>query len=81
MQSRWRSLMISQGMGSRKGKDLWKDSTCSSFLEQGRDDKGRSEVGRERRRGESRESRYRKVQSRWRSLMISQGMGCSCAFI
>ena len=44
--------MTSQGMGSRKGKDLWKDSTCSSFLEQGRE-KGRSEVGRKRRRGES----------------------------
>ena len=29
--------MTSQGMGSRKGKDLWKDSACSSFLEQGRE--------------------------------------------
>ena len=37
MRSRWRSLMTSQGMGSRKGKDLWKDSACSSFLEQGRE--------------------------------------------
>ena len=36
--------MTSQGMGSRKGKDLWKDSACSSFLEQGRE-RGRSEVG------------------------------------
>ena len=27
--------MTSQGMGSRKGKDLGKDSTRSSFLEQG----------------------------------------------
>ena len=24
--------MTSQGVGSRKGKDLWKDSACSSFL-------------------------------------------------
>ena len=31
-------------MGSRKDKDLWKDSTRSSFLEQGRE-KGRSDVG------------------------------------
>ena len=23
--------MTSQGMGSRKGTDLWKDSACSSF--------------------------------------------------
>ena len=53
MQSRWRSLMTSQGMGSRKGKDLWKDSTCSSFLEQGRE-RERSEVGEEKEeRGES----------------------------
>ena len=44
MQSRRRSLMTSQGMGSRKGKDLWKDSACSSFLEQGRE-RERSEVG------------------------------------
>ena len=29
--------MTSQGMSSRKGKDLWKDSACSSFLEQGRE--------------------------------------------
>ena len=29
--------MTSQGMGSSKGKDLWKDSACSSFLEQGRE--------------------------------------------
>ena len=36
--------MTSQGMGSRKGKDLWKDSACSSFLEQGREREG-SEVG------------------------------------
>ena len=53
MQSRWRSLMTSQGMGSRKGKDLWKDSTCSSFLEQGRE-RERSEVGEgKEERGES----------------------------
>ena len=37
--------MTSQGMGSRKGKDLWKDSACSSFLEQGRE-RERSEVGK-----------------------------------
>ena len=36
--------MTSQGRGSRKGKDLWKDSACSSFREQGRKTK-RSEVG------------------------------------
>ena len=36
--------MTSQGMGSRKGKNLWKDSACSSFLEQGRE-RERSEVG------------------------------------
>ena len=51
--------MTSQGMGSRKGKDLWKDSACSSFLEQGRErERERGQRwGRERRRGESRESR------------------------
>ena len=36
--------MTSQGMGSRKGKDLWQDSACSSFLEQGRE-RERSEAG------------------------------------
>ena len=50
--------MTSQGMGSRQGKDLGKDSTCSSFLQQGeREVRG----GRERRKGESRESRYRET--------------------
>ena len=29
--------MTSQGMGSRKDKDLWQDSTCSSFLKHGRE--------------------------------------------
>ena len=45
----------SQGMGSRKGKDLWKDtSTCSSFLERRKEDKKVSGGGKE---GEGRAGR------------------------
>ena len=52
--------MISQGMGSRKGKDLWKDSACSSFLEQG-GERGRSEVGEGKEKRGEQETRYRET--------------------
>ena len=42
--------MTSQGMGSRKGKDLWKDSACSSFLEQGRERERSERAGRGKQR-------------------------------
>ena len=67
--------MTSQGMGSRKGKGLWKDSACSSFLEQGRE-RERSKVGEGKEErgepGEQVEGKGGKLQSRWRSLMTSQ---------
>ena len=43
--------MTSQGMGSRKGKDLWKDSACSSFLDHGREKEVRGGEGKEERGG------------------------------
>ena len=43
--------MTSQGMGSRKGKDLWKDSACSSFLEEVRGGGGKGGEGRAGRAG------------------------------